>query len=485
MKNVILALFSALTLSANAAEIRIVNELQQPIAGAEILIGQALNDPFPENLLKTDVNGALKIPAEWDRALPITIEANGYLRTTFIGVLPANRTFQLHRSDSREFLEVSGKTSHYQGIKKDGKVDFGLIFPALSRRQLLQFDVSTMISPEVDTIKILTEKFNIPSNIAFPKQTENYVLPITIDKANYRMFLKQPGNYRMVAAHGQFPLKQVISELTDGKSFFDVLNLFTFFGGGQRDIQVNATVKGQDIAVNQVPFDSTVNVMGPAFVGNNVVVSIPLTDQGGVFFPSDLKSIGAGETVAMKVPQAAASDRYILSLMMSKDEADMMVTQPESLTDELKLMVDRLLNPADIVEGAVSLTWQSASSDDAVVPEFMSLVNRPNLTGSHSLELNVPVASPLIRPVATYVILSEVEKPPRGQYGAEKRFRLWEVFADGWVDKIELPPLFNNIQPGKTYRWEVLFLGADANTTSQQGYFLDEVTHLSRNSLDF
>jgi hypothetical protein len=479
-----LAMLAAQAQARTGTEIRVVNELNQPIAGAEILVGNAPNDPFPDNLFKTDLNGVLQIPIEWKMALPITIEATEYLRTTFINVMPGETTFQLHRKDSHNLLEIAGQTSHFEGIKKDGKIDFGLVFPALSRRQLLQFDVTSMISPEVDTIRVMTESIDIPSNVTLPEQRETYILPIKFDKPLYRMFVKQPGDYRMVAAHGQFPLKEVVKDLRDGKSFFDVLNYFTLLSGGQRDVQVTGSISGQDIAVNKVPFNSTVSVTGPALAGTDVMVSIPMTDQGGVFFPSDIKNIKSGQTVSLRVPSAPSNGAFIASLMMPASEAAQFppaFSVEEKLTESLK----RLLNPKEFAasEGGMSLTMLPATP--GLVPEFMSLIPRPTIQGDR-ISFSRPVAGPSIRPVATYVILAEIEKPPKGKFGAEKRFRLWEVFAEGWVTEIDLPKLFNNVQPGKTYRWEVLFLGADATKTRPlNGYFLDDVSYLSRNSLDF
>ncbi|MGE5086133.1 MAG: hypothetical protein ACM3MG_07495, partial [Bacillota bacterium] len=52
----------------------------QAIAGAQILIGDALNSPFEGNLLTTNSAGQVTLPAAWSEALPVTIAAPGYVR---------------------------------------------------------------------------------------------------------------------------------------------------------------------------------------------------------------------------------------------------------------------------------------------------------------------------------------------------------------------------------------------------------------------
>ena len=57
----------------------------KPISEAQILIGQALNEPFAANFIKADANGNFVAPAAWKTAQTVTLSAPGYLRASFVG----------------------------------------------------------------------------------------------------------------------------------------------------------------------------------------------------------------------------------------------------------------------------------------------------------------------------------------------------------------------------------------------------------------
>ena len=217
-------------------------------------------------------------------------------------------------NNNGDLLEVKGNTHGYGSLRKDGKIDFSLVFPALRRDQLMSFDISNVISPEMDVIKVITQKLYVPSNISLPKQTENYILPITINKDIYRMYLKETGSYRMTAIHGQFPLKRVISDINNGKSYFEVINYFRFFGGGQINVDLQGNLTGQNIPINQMTFNSTVTVPGPAVPEGLYAVGMAMVDQNGLLFPTDLKQLTAGKVESLKT-LSNSGDNYVLTLL--------------------------------------------------------------------------------------------------------------------------------------------------------------------------
>jgi hypothetical protein len=491
------ALFLQTPSSAFAANVlRILNSDGQPIAGASVLIGTEANNPFDGNVFYTDANGNLEIPAQWKMALPITITADGYLTTSFVNLEPRSAQLQLHRSDSRSWMEIKGLTTNYQNVKSDGRVDFSLVIPALSRRDLLQFELSTVLSPETDRIKVLTENVDIPSNMALPEQRESYILPVNLNKPQYRVYVRRPNTYRLTAIQGHFPLKQVINELREGKTLYDVVNLFKFLNGGQRDVLANGNVSGQDIAVNQFRNDAQIEIRAPELPEEHVMLSVALNDQNGVYFSSDLKRVAANQQERLITPKSSSS-RYVLSMLLKNKKKDKgALPEMEEITSEAlapaamfnafyhsfyKLKGDDLSLTEKEEGTALSLTLQEAAA--GAKAEFLSLVNAPKVNGRF-LELSRPEATKNILPVATYLIYSEVEKPTDKDYGTERRYRLWEVFTPGWPEHVELPAQAFSQTPGRTYRWEVLFLGRAADFTSPSGYFLDSITHVSRNAID-
>ena len=81
---------------------------------------------------------------------------------------------------------------------------------------MIYFDIGWMVSPEYDVLKVLGREIAIPSNVAMPRQEESYFFPITLDKPNFRMFVRRPGNYEFLTLHAQFPLNRVADDFRAG-----------------------------------------------------------------------------------------------------------------------------------------------------------------------------------------------------------------------------------------------------------------------------
>jgi hypothetical protein len=502
--------------SLYAAEfLTITSEDGQPLAGVNVMIGNAPNEPFPDNNLKTDINGQLTIPDAWKDSQPVTLTLDGYRRATFLSIRPISQLFQLHREDVKAQIEIKGDTTNYPNLKKDGKVDVALVFPALRRRELIQFDVSSVISSEVDTMQVLTETLEIPSNISIPEQKETYVLPITLDKPVYRMFVRRPGTYRMTATHAQFPLKQVVNDIRGGKSFLDVMKHFRFFGGGQKDISVTNSISGQNIPVNQIPYNRIIQAQAPTGMPDNLAfIMFSMVDQAGLFFPADVKSVGVGETTPLYVPSGSSSN-YIVTLTVDKKRFDA-TSQEEPTTETTKsgrakiqvlTLVEEYLrdlqktfditfgvfdfkNPAasfatpqtESVLGSVSI---SLHPETVAEPLVLDLVTQPVRDGL-TIRMNPPRNVDGIEALGTMLVLAEIEKAPKNDHRPDRSTRIWESYQSGWAREIQLPQLALDLDPAKTYSWEVLFLGKAINDKSTDGnYILDQVTHITRNSIEF
>ena len=155
---------STLAVAKSGEKIRILNEKLQPIAGADVLIVTDPGHPFANNKMKTGQDGTFTITADWSSNQPLTITADGYIKTTFLNVEPASHEFQLHQIDTPNQIEIKGTTTGFGTFKKDGKVNFGLVYPALRRRQLATFDMDAILSPQFDQIKVFTETIALPSN---------------------------------------------------------------------------------------------------------------------------------------------------------------------------------------------------------------------------------------------------------------------------------------------------------------------------------
>ena len=120
------------------------------------------------------------------------------------------------------FTEIAGTTTNYSNIKdKDGVVDFSLVIPAMTVDELMNFELSRIVSPENDTLNILSKELQVPSNLSLPRQVESYFLSFTLDKPEFRSYVREMGQYNLYALQGTFPLKKVIDGIQAGQSLFE------------------------------------------------------------------------------------------------------------------------------------------------------------------------------------------------------------------------------------------------------------------------
>ncbi len=488
---------------ANNNSITIENSYGRPIAGADILIGDGLNGPFTNNRTHTNQHGSFAIPAQWNTSEPLTVTAAGYITTTFFNVAPKPAVFEINTVDSKNDIAIKGSTTGFQNPGQNGQMDFGLVYPALSRRQMAQFDVSSVISTRFDKIPVSFTSVSVPSNLTLPDQSQTYYFfPIEFDKPAYSMYVRQPGRYKMIAIHGQFPFSRVVGELRGGRSFYDVLNDFHFISGGERTVNATASgANGQNISVNNMIFDHSITVQAPQIPAGMAMVSLPLIEDHGVYYATDLKQVASQQTQNLAVPGGTDTKAVISLLMVKKQKQN--VESPLSLNEQPELAVQVVINnligfvqmqEMDFLRSTSSplsgqsIAFQSLTANRSISAQFMPLVAPPVMNSLDSLTLTPPEPVAGIMPVATYVVLSRIDLINAGRYRLAQRFRLYEGYSKGWVTNIHVPHVLNPLVPGQSYRWEVYFLGRE--TDGQQKhvmhkYFLDTVTHISRNSYSF
>jgi hypothetical protein len=465
----------------------VIDDIGVPIANASILVGFEPGVPFEGNVLTTDAAGVASIPADWKDALPLTVQAPGFITSTLPISVPGQLTLQLLKQDATNEFEVKGVATNFPRLVTDGKVDFALMIPALSRDNLLAFDLSTVISPKVDTITIIGNDVNLPSNISLPQQTENYIFPIELNKPEYRVYLRNPGVQTLTATHGQFPLQRVVNDIRAGKSMFELINHFTFIEGGQKELDVQGNLIGQDVAVNQVPFNTQVAVRAPTFDADQQMVNLALVEQNGMLIPTDLKRINTGQSLNMK--SFGTAPMMFSFLVNVTKNAKAFLNQPFSWFKPL-MDLDRenfIVSSAVAKQDFTQLSFAFLSATGGVAPQFLPLIAKPTLTGD-VLALTVPTLPAGLTPVATYLVMSEIETTMVGNVASEKRTRLWEVWSTTWLSQVELPKISFTKRPDRTYRWEVLFMARPANfvgaAVPSSRIDLSTVTHVTRNALD-
>lgn len=465
----------------------VVDKNDQPITNATILVGFGAGDPFAGNELTTDAAGVAEVPADWKAPLPITVRAPGYIAQTVPVVEPGDLRVRLSVPEGANEFAVAGTPQGYGRIVTDGKVDFALMIPALSRENLLAFDISTVISPQTDNLTIVGKNIPLPSNIAVPRQTENYFIPVTLNKPGYRVIVRDPGQYKLSAIHGQFPLQKVKADLDAGKSIFELVNHFSFLQGGQQTVDVSGNVSNVDMAVNQTRFTGNINVTAPSFPAGQVMVSLAASESEGLLMPTDLKRFTPGQSLALKSDPAATNN--VISILL-EDAAGAIKTVQQwfaPLYQAGTVVPDAVPRTTTAVQDFKKLSLTLNPSAAGVAPQFLPLIGKPVVNGN-LISLEVPALPAGLNALATYLVFSEVEAIGSGATATERRTRLWEVWAKSWVSEVELPQITFTRRPDRKYRWEVIFMAGPGtivvDPNGGAAVDLNTVSHVTRNATD-
>jgi len=450
-----------------ALRFQVRNDLGQPVANARILIGHKPGQPFAGNELTSDVRGEWVAPSEWTDAQPISITADGYIPATFFSQAPELRDFEIRRQPNAQQRSVRGETQGFGQLARDGFLDVGLVVPAVSRAQMVNFQISSLISPESDTIElVLGQKAAIPANLTLPRQRENYVVPITFDKPGYRLQIATDQPTQMVALHGRFPFRELVDELRAGKPIFDLINRLEIRGGGVQVIPAGTQDQNLNLSVSDKKFTKRIRVRAPMLASNQVMLALPLVIDGGMVYPTDVKRVGSRSTQEVAFSNGDPKDALLLTVARS---ADLRGGLKGPQLDEFSAVIRSL-----------------SEADEA--PDFLSQVAPPRLNHLNLL-LNAPQSSAQLAPFATYLQISTVEIVRAGDVEFEKKTTAWEGFVDDWATDLQLPEPVLTSSIAQQRRLEVYFL-ADRSRPPKSRIrvmgptILANVSHVSKNAID-
>lgn len=447
-----------------SAQIKVINQFGEPIAQAQILIGSAQGNPFRGNFIQTDKFGFAQIPKEWTTTEHVTVDAVGYIRLTLLNQKPGDMTLKMSTAYLAQRAEVRGEVTQLPVVNGDKFIDFGLVIPAMTRADLLNFDLSQVISPINDTITVAGNQAQVPSNVSLPTQKENYIFNLTISKPVYRLMVPTLGQKRFFATRGKFPFKTVIDELRAGKPFYELINYFSITGGGLRETTVTGASTTLNIPGNEIDFKNTIQVETAATLPDEVNITLAVSETAQTLIPTDIKKSTGGTSVTMA--SLANAPAFVVSV--NKRQTEFMASTPGA---------DRM---------SASLMPYRAGEKQKLLP----LVANPAITTANGYALTLPPAPAAngIHPIGVSATISDLfEGPPAAgtttpTITANHR---WEVVGLGWDSQIQLPLWPLNSTATKK-RVEINYIGS--STTSQVNLddsFIEAATHVTHASTDF
>lgn len=428
------------------------------IPGAQVLVGMDFSE---DKFFTADENGVVVIPDTlWSEATIITVDAPDFVRASFIGFEPGSREIQLNKKAVSRNFGVKGITTGFGKLKKDKWADFSMVAPIFSKKHLIGFDLSYVISNQMDKMSVYGQEISIPSNISFPKQKENYgIFPVTLNKPSYKMPFYFAGQYELGAIHGRFPFKKVVGKMREGKSIFDVVNDFQFKQIGFTTLDISGPDHEANLPINHIEFNVEKDFVAPQFDQEEILMLISLNKKENGFFPSGLRKVAPGDSFKLKF--AENFEHHMLAVLTKEEEGANMTT---AISSDMSIQVMALNQSAQV--------------------NLLDKVEKPQVSES-GLSLFPPSVKSGVDSLGTYLSLTkfnDVENPHVEITDSQKQ---WEVYSAEWLSELRLPEWPTGLAQTEKLRWEVMFLGTSSKEVAEPGPTqIRKASHVSRNTVD-
>ena len=451
----------SLALATN--QILILDEKNRPLSAAQLLIGTDLNQPFQNNLVQADAQGLILLPVGWVNPQPITVIDNRCVRTTFMQQNPGAKILRVRLAAPARWVEVKGQTSGIQ-TAADGKVDFALILPTLSKGDLFNFNLSQFLNPLHDSIHLpVAGDVDLPANIALPLQSENYFLfNIQINKPLFRNHFRNLQSLKLEALHGQLKVSEAIGALRGLHDPVKLVNLMQFQSAGTQDVQVTSDMGPVTIAAGQKNLGAAFKVQTPDVPSQQTMIALSLDASTPQLSVNDFKATRAKTQLSLMA--SANSHKTLVAYISVPSIAFQVHTQDFHLQS---------------YSGALS--DPGTGSPVTLLPTLPL----PTLQSWTQVQMRIPNLPPGLPPARmTQASLSQIQTVETSGSQLTIAQRVWDVFAPDWSSEVSLPTVPGDKQMAGKFRWNYAIL-AGAELSSLEPAESDSITHFSSSSLDF
>jgi hypothetical protein len=238
-------------------------------------------------------------------------------------------------------LILRGSVDGYETRNFDDRLNFGLVLPTLTKAQVLDFRLSSVLSTELDVIRAAGQRIEVPSNVSLPNQRERYFITIRINKPNFRLPIHDSVLPQKVAVvEGAMPFERTVDALRGGAPLFSVVNSFDFntfslaeVSGLESDIEMTARENSIDhgSVVFSLPFE-----VDQDYVALGLNLEHSLNEDGEkLFFPVSMKTLERSEDL----------------MQSSQDNVPMIVTVPKATFNSELDEITKLPFPFSLVWG--------------------------------------------------------------------------------------------------------------------------------------
>jgi hypothetical protein len=197
-----------------------------PIADAKIVITDSANGTLEH---VTDATGAFTFGGLAPGLKSVSVSRKEYASVSVLGFKTDEVTLflgALPQGDKDAI--VTGQSSGWEQIADNSLVYAGVVIRSLSAFDLVNFDMSSLISPLMDKIDVFGSH-DVPSNLLAPTQKVFAgFFPITLSKPVYRLPLQTQKKTHLVHIQGKIPVKDVMSIVQgSGSPGVEIMNKLT------------------------------------------------------------------------------------------------------------------------------------------------------------------------------------------------------------------------------------------------------------------
>jgi hypothetical protein len=385
------------------------------------MVGPRAGSPFPGNYGFADAGGAISFadPALLG-PLDVTAGADGLRYFTLVGVdandlvltlRPIAPPGPLYRvGDYVSGIDVDNGFLH----SGDGYVDMAFVLPTLRMSSMMSFDMAGLMGPP-ETITILGQSFDVPSNIFIPQQWETFV---EIIKDHYYLYLA-PGGYTLGALSGRVS----VSDLLSAGDITQILSSISWRETDIRDVTVTGDTNDADLNVDPDLVNTvTMNLANVPAGSTTYCLSIgDLENQSGLgrMMPLGIRSFACaggggpcGGTVSLATTAASgefAGMGYLAMAMVDMTDTDdgLAILDRAPHPQSYATTMASFFNQLDLGYGAGEFSWNDATNPATGSPPVRIQMARIGSADTDDVywELMIPAGRlefslPLLPPVA-------------------------------------------------------------------------------------
>ncbi len=440
-----------------------------PIAGAQVMIGEALNVPFTNNLFVTDSLGNINIPANWMTATSLSVSANGFITASFLHSPPIAGVFKLRKQNLLKKVEYSGVTKGYPPFDDYSVAHISLVFEALKRSELADFSIANIISPDSDSFSVFGNQITVPSNLSIPDQILSYIFPFRLAKPGFRLPLQTESDHLMVGLHAQFAVTDLVRSVRDKAAIFAMINFFSFTSLSQQSQHIDSLNVNRDIDISSIPLSFKNHLKVQTFDPSLVILALSVIEQNGLLVPLDVKSLSSGGSIDLNSLSQNHSSEKNIRVLRSRNVS---------------------MGDAGVLQEVMSIAIHDANI--STLGDQLGILKAPTLSANVIAQvLPAPSQSAIVNAGLFYSFCGVTTKSSAGVI-VEIKTPLWDVYNPNWEEKAALPVLPSEMtgsilsdSSSSSHRWTVSLLGQDSPDLNALGPDrLKSVNYITRAAVD-